>query len=290
MSEISFMQHEITMTFDSFEQLFRTLYMDIGDSILFTYADFKIVQANERTSEIFEISQKRLIGLDCHHLIAPQDRPLLTQSIRSLSDHGSWVSELRGHRNEDETFPIDLTVKRLPLNDRNFFCLIIRDLTEYKTLKELLRQEKSHRREMYITLRNLMKAFEKERTGLEKWISHKIETLMLPALDKIKKEAAVDIRNSYLNILRDQLTSITRGFAKELDGRFLSLTRTEMKICKFIQAGYASKEIAEKMGISYETIQVHRRNIRKKLGLRGRRTNLYAYLSGKHFFESLPPD
>lgn len=282
------MQHEITMTFDSSEELFRRLYLEIGDSILFIDADFKIVQANERTSEIFELTRKRLIGLDCHHLIAPQDRRLFTQSIRDLNNYDSWVRELSGLRNDDETFPIDLTVKRLPLNERNFFCLIIRDLTEYKMLKELLHQEKSHRREMYITLRNLMKAFEKERSGLEKWISHKIETLMLPALEKIKKETSMDIRNSYLNIFRDQLISITRGFSKELDGRFLSLTRTEMKICKFIQAGYSSKEIAEKMSISFETIQVHRRNIRKKLGLRGRRTNLYAYLSAKQYFESVP--
>ena len=279
------MQNEITMTFDSFEHLFRTLYLEIGDSIWFTDADFKIVQANERTSEIFEISRKRVIGLDCRYLIAPQDRPLFTQSIRDLNNYDSWVRELSGLRNDNETFPIDLTVKRLPLNERNFFCLIIRDLTEYKTLKELLHQEKSHRREMYVTLRNLMKAFHKERGGLERWISHKIETLMLPALEKIKKETSRDIRNSYLNIFRDQLISITRGFSKELDGRFLSLTRTEMKICKLIQAGYSSKEIADKMGISFETIQVHRRNIRKKLGLRGRKTNLYAYLSAKQYFE-----
>ena len=60
-----------------------------------------------------------------------------------------------------------------------------------------------------------------------------------------------------------------------------------MMICKYIQTGYSSKEIAEAMNVSFETIQVHRRNIRKKLGLRGRRTNLYAYLSAKQYFENV---
>jgi DNA-binding NarL/FixJ family response regulator len=172
------------------------------------------------------------------------------------------------------------------LQGRQLFGVIIRDLSEYETLRQLLQQEKSHRREMYITLRNLMKAFEKEKKGIEGGIAHKIETVLLPAIEKIRHEPSPEIRESYLNILREQLINLTKGFSRELDGRFLRLSRSEIRVCRLIQDGFSSKEIAENMSISFETIQTHRRNIRKKLGLKGRKVNLYATLSTKPLFQN----
>ena len=272
------------LTFDSFEQLLHSLLNDIGDGVFFITQDMKVVEINDRACEIFENTRKDIVGMDCRALIGPAHKQKLIQTLRNLNDFESWAGELEAVRNEVDLFPIDITVKKFSLTSRTLFCLVVKDLTEYKTLKDLLRQEKSHRREMYVTLKNLMRAFEKERSGIETGISHRIETLLLPAIEKIKRESSADVRNTYLNLMRDQLINLTAGFSKELDGRFLRLTRTEMKICKSIQAGFASKEIAQNMNISFETVQAHRRNIRKKLGLRGRRTNLHTLLMSKSFF------
>ncbi|MFZ0613410.1 MAG: LuxR C-terminal-related transcriptional regulator, partial [Desulfobacterales bacterium] len=137
---------------------------------------------------------------------------------------------------------------------------------------------------MYITMRNLMKAYEKEKSGVERGMSHKIETLLLPTIEKIRKEQSPDFRNTFLDLLREQLIGLTRGFVTEIDGRFLRLTRTEMAVCQLIQAGQASKDIATELKLSYDTIQTHRKNIRKKLGIRGRKISLYGLLATKSFF------
>lgn len=278
------MKNKYALTFDSFEQLLHSLLNDIGDGVCFITHDMKIIEVNDRACEIFESSRKDIIGMDCRELISPGHKRLLNQAFSDLNDFESWAGELTAMRHDDDPFPIDMTVKKFSLINRNLFCLVIKDLTEYKTLKEMLRQEKSHRREMYVTLKNLMRAFEKERSGIETGISHRIETLLLPTIEKIKRESAVDVRNTYLDLMRDQLINLTAGFSKELDGRFLRLTRTEMKICKYIQAGLASKEIAQAMNISFETVQAHRRSIRKKLNLRGRKINLHTLLVSKSFF------
>jgi len=284
MSDSNAKNKKYTLTFDSFEQLLHSLLNDIGDGVFFITYDMNITEINDRACEIFENSRKNIVGRDCRELIAPGHKRLLNQALRDLNDFEGWAGELTAVRGEYEQFPVDITVKKFSLFNRTLFCLIIKDLTEYKTLKELLRQEKSHRREMYVTLKNLMRAFEKERSGIETGISHRIETLLLPTIEKIKREATADVRNTYLNLMRDQLINLTAGFSKELDGRFLRLTRTEMKICKSIQIGLASKEIAQEMNISFETVQAHRRNIRKKLGLRGRKVNLHTLLMSKSFF------
>ena len=278
------MKNQYKLTFDSFEKLLHSLLNDIGDGVFFITHDMKIIEINDRACEMFESSRKDIVRMDCRDLIVPGHKRLLNQAFRDLSDFESWAGEMTAMRKDDDTFPIDITIKKFSLFNRTLFCLVIKDLTEYKTLQELLRQEKSHRREMYVTLKNVMRAFEKERGGIETGISHRIETLLLPTIDKIKRESSADVRNTYLDVMRDQLVNLTRGFSKELDGRFLRLTRTEMKICKFIRTGLSSKEIAQAMNISFETVQAHRRNIRDKLGLRGRKINLHTLLMSKSFF------
>ena len=278
------MKNQYKLTFDSFEQLLHSLLNDIGDGVFFITHDMKVIEINDRACEIFESTRKNIVRMDCRDLIAPGHKHLLNQAFKDLADFESWAGEMTAVRSEDDTFPIDITIKKFSLFNRTLFCLVIKDLTEYKTLKELLGQEKSHRREMYVTLKNVMRSFEKERGGIETGISHRIETLLLPTIDKIKRESSADVRNTYLDVMRDQLVNLTRGFSKELDGRFLRLTRTEMKICKFIRTGLSSKEIAQAMNISFETVQAHRRNIRDKLGLRGRKINLHTLLMSKSFF------
>ena len=284
MSDNTATKKKYSLTFDSFEQLLHLLLNDIGDGVFFISQDIKVIEINDRACEIFETTHKDLVGMDGRDLIGPAHKRKLIQILRDLNDFESWAGEFKAVRSEGDLFPVDITVKKFSLASRTLFCLVIKDLTEYQTLKDLLRQEKSHRREMYVTLKNLMRAFEKERSGIETGISHRIETLLLPTIEKIKRESSAEVRNTYLNLMHDQLINLTAGFSKELDGRFLRLTRTEMKICKSIQAGFASKEIAQKMNISFETVQAHRRNIRKKLGLRGRKVNLHTLLLSKSFF------
>ena len=270
----------------STETLLRELLFDTGDSILFVDMSFKVVEANSRASEIHQLPHDRIIGSECLLLIAETERPALNRALQDLQESGIWTGEMKGVRADGQVFPIAVTIKRLPLPERPIFCFVIRDRSEQVALQELLRQEKSQRRELYITLRNLMKAFENEKKGLEGGISHKIETVLLPAIEKVRTEGNMEIRNSYLYIMREQLIHLTKGFSRELEGRFLKLTRSEIRICQLIQEGHSSKEIANLMNVSFETVQVHRRNIRQKLGLRGRKVNLYNLLSSRPLFQA----
>lgn len=56
------------------------------------------------------------------------------------------------------------------------------------------------------------------------------------------------------------------------------LTATEIRIANFIQSGKQSKEIAETLGNSVDTIKWHCKQIRSKLGLTGSRTPLRVQL------------
>ena len=56
------------------------------------------------------------------------------------------------------------------------------------------------------------------------------------------------------------------------------LTPREMEICTMIESGLTSKEIPEQLNISCQTIDNHRKSIRKKLDITNKNINLSSYL------------
>ncbi len=147
--------------------------------------------------------------------------------------------------------------------------------------EQLLRQEKHQVEEMNVTLRNVMHSINDERREFGRNLARKVREQLLPALDKIRRESSAEVRGSYLNLLREQLIGLTSGQETELDANLLKLSKTEIRICRFIQAGCTSKEICDVLNLAFETVQTHRKNIRRKLGLRRVGINLHAFLAAR---------
>ena len=285
---MSDMDDPATLTFESYRAMLRALYMDTGDGVLFMGSDGVILDVNDRMGDIFAMDRLDMLGMACRRLLAASDRRHVDGALAELSADECLSVEAEGVSGAGKPIPLDMTVKRLRTGDRDLFCMVVKDLSEYHLMRRQLQQEKTNRREMYVTLRNVMKAFEKEKTGFEGNIAYKIEALVLPALHKIEREPSADLRNTYVALLREQLIHLTKGFGNELDARFLRLTRTELKICRLIQSGYATKDIAAEMNLSVETVQSHRKNIRQKLGIKGRKIGLHAALSAEALLKPRP--
>ncbi len=69
------------------------------------------------------------------------------------------------------------------------------------------------------------------------------------------------------------------GFTAFLSERCPDLSTTELKVCQLIRGNLSTKEIAEFLSVSERTVETHRYNIRKKLGL-PKGQNLGTQLSG----------
>ncbi len=68
-----------------------------------------------------------------------------------------------------------------------------------------------------------------------------------------------------------------RGFMQTLAKRFPTLSPMELKICALIKLNLPTKDIARLLAISPRTVEVHRRNARRKMRLRSK-TNLTNFL------------
>lgn len=77
----------------------------------------------------------------------------------------------------------------------------------------------------------------------------------------------------------EQFEQLHHDFMANLSRRFPALTQMELKICALSKINLTTKEIASILTVSVRTIEDHRNNIRKKLGMDSK-VNFAAFLAG----------
>ncbi len=259
------------------EKQYQSLFEAAGESILLLDSEMHVVQANHRTSELFGCSLEQLTGRKCNEFCAVESAMALHQAAEQLAKEQVWSGELTGRRSQGEFFPMAVTLNRVELDSGPLLQMLVRDITEQKALQERLEYEKNQLEEANIALRHVMKTVGQERQEMQRDLSQRIQSQLLPALEKARHTNSDSVRQGYLEILQSQLGSVASDSGARPHSGLLRLTPAEMKVCQFIQTGASSKEMAAFMNLSAETIQTHRKHIRKKLGLT-RDVNLHRYL------------
>jgi len=128
----------------------------------------------------------------------------------------------------------------------------------------------------------LLKKRDEDKKDIGDNVLTNVRKLIDPYLDKIKKTKLDSQQKAFLNIMESNLQEITSQFVRKISLRELNLTPTEIQIANMIRNGNSSKEIADIMNVSIRTVDAHRRNIRKKIGLNQKRANLRSYLLSLH--------
>jgi PAS domain S-box-containing protein len=159
------------------------------------------------------------------------------------------------------------------------------DITEQKQTEEALKERekelelKTHNlEEANIALKVLLKRREEDKTELEDKILLNIKELVVPYLEKLKKNGLDERQEAYVSILESNLNDITSSFSHRLSSKYMHFTPTEIQIANLLRRGKTSKEIAELINSSPKNVAFHRENIRRKLGLKNKKTNLKSYL------------
>ncbi len=132
--------------------------------------------------------------------------------------------------------------------------------------------------EFNAALKVLLKQREEDRRELEESILHNVKSLIAPYLEKLRKSRLSEDQMTYLTILESHIEELTSPFTKRLSQKYLGLTSLEIQAANLIKEGKTSKEIAETLCVSENTVSSHRFHIRTKLGLRNKKVNLRSYL------------
>lgn len=128
------------------------------------------------------------------------------------------------------------------------------------------------------SLRVLLEQQERSKKEIEQTISNNLKENILPYLDLLKEEMKDRKGEIYTTIIETNIDKITSSFSKELSSKLLNLTPREIQVANLVRQGRTSNNIAELLNLTHGTVESYRLNLRKKLGINGRKINLRSYL------------
>jgi len=127
-------------------------------------------------------------------------------------------------------------------------------------------------------LKVLLKRREEDRQKLEERVLINIRELVSAYIIKLKDTKLAPDQKQYVEIIESHLNDIISPFLHSLYSRYPNLTPKEIQVANLVKEGKTTKEIAQIMIISTSVIDFHRKNIRVKLGLKNKKSNLQTYL------------
>ncbi|MEX0281985.1 MAG: LuxR C-terminal-related transcriptional regulator [Arenibacterium sp.] len=132
-------------------------------------------------------------------------------------------------------------------------------------------------------LRVLLGSVEQAREEYDLKLLRQIKGLVMPNLAKLRIRLENDpTGRAYLDMVEEQLKSITTNVSGQLMTVMEKLTPVEREVAQMIMRGQSTKEIARTLSRGRSTVEFHRNNIRSKLGLRHSGKNLRSLLLSLH--------
>ena len=168
---------------------------------------------------------------------------------------------------------------------RELLYSIIHDITKRKQAelsviergKDL--ENKTHElEELNAALKVLLKHRDEDKKDFEEKIVASVKKLVFPYIEKLYNCQLNDRQMVHLNIIKSNLVDIIAPFLHQLSSKYSDLTASEIQIAGLVKDGKTTKEIADLFNSSTGTIEFHRNNLRKKLGLVNTKTNLRSFL------------
>lgn len=163
-----------------------------------------------------------------------------------------------------------------------YFDGIIEDITDRKKAElkiklyasELEMQKLSVERKN-LALKEIIEHIERTKRRMEEDIAINVTETLMPIVEKLEIKGAA---SKYIKLLKHHLNELSSSFGRKISQKNIHLTLREIEICNMIKGGLRSKDISELLSISYQTVEKHRKNIRKKLCLSNKKANLASCL------------
>jgi PAS domain S-box-containing protein len=271
------------------------------EGIFVTDANLFVLCANKAFSRITGFDEKEIVGKIPFFLEARLNDKRFHQIFwDAISSNGYWQNELWDKRKDGEEFAVMLSFTEVSGKDGHVthyvgFCT---DITKQKLAEKVLMNHTSLlQNQMQIALSDLEKSkseatdvttalnvFLKHRNNdlAEKKaaLSYEAERTVLPFLTMLKKGTRDKSETRLIGILEANLKHLLESYGSSatLMGAYQKLTPVEIQVATLVRQGMPTKVIADSLKLSSGTVSIHRKHIRKKLGLDKKSLNLYSYL------------
>jgi DNA-binding CsgD family transcriptional regulator len=144
--------------------------------------------------------------------------------------------------------------------------------------QEALKKQKQHLQEANIALRVLLDQRERDKRELEDKVLHNVKNTVLPYVEKLQRLNLKPETRQLVDFIASHLNDIISPFVQHFSSAGILLTPQEIQVAALIKDGKSSKEIADRLKVSETTVHFHRKNLRRKFGLKEKQANLRVFL------------
>jgi PAS domain S-box-containing protein len=263
------------------EKSLRAVFNNIYDGIIVHDLDGRILDVNDRMLEMYGITRGDARNYTIADYSADENgQPGRLKSIwDNVIETASQIFEWKARRPlTNRIFDVEVALRKTEWYGQDAIIGVIRDITERKRVEEELFSKTKSLKDANTALKVLLKYRDEEKKKVEDNYTSNIRELIMPYVEKLKKTRLEDRQQLFLDIIEENLDSILSPFLKNVSMKFSNFTPQEIEIASHIRIGKTTKDIAELMNLSPGTINTHRNNIRKKLGINNVNVNLTAYL------------
>ncbi|MGD9022390.1 MAG: PAS domain S-box protein [Deltaproteobacteria bacterium] len=269
------------------EERYRSLFNGAAEGIL--VADIKtrtFKYANPAICRMLGYTEKELVGMRVND-IHPQKalKSVLSEFKAQAAGVKSLAPNIPCLRKDGTTLYTDINTTSIFIDETRCNVGFFTDITERRNAEQQIKDRQKvleaktvELAELNTALRVLLRQRDRDKSNLEEKVLLNIREFALPYIDKLRQKVSGTDQVAYLNIVESNLNDITSGFAQTLSVKYSSLTPTEIQISHLIRQGRTTKEIAELLSLSARTIESHRQNIRIKMGMKNKKTNLRSHL------------
>ncbi|MGZ8982500.1 MAG: PAS domain-containing protein [Methylotenera sp.] len=175
---------------------------------------------------------------------------------------------------------------------------IVQDITEHKQVEKVLLDDRKHVErqlkksmvelsqlkaesgEVNTALKVMIKLRETESSDAKDLLALELKQEVMPFLQRLKNGIRDPKQIRLLNTLDANLQRLisSYGCTTSITSSYKTLTPKEIQVASMVREGLSTKVIASTLSLSTETISIHRKNIRKKLGLDSKADNLRSNL------------
>jgi len=259
----------------------QTLIDSIPAPIYFKGLDLKLIGCNKAFAKWFGVKQDKVIGKTFADFttaaVAKKDKQkdeLLIKNGKSQK-YQAKITDKSGKK-------LDVMFYKAPFQgeDGETAGLIgtIFDITDKEQAMQKLTEKSKALNHANMSLRILIKqlsdAQQEERTGN----MPNLKELVLPSPEQLEAILSSPSERAYIENIMLNLNRVTSTFAKKLSQLDYGLSPKEIQVADLIRIGLSNKESALQMNVTKSTVEFHRDNLRRKLGLKHKKKNLRAFL------------
>lgn len=256
-----------------------TFHLTPNSMAISEIATGKYIDVNQAFIPWTGYSREEVIGVstnDLHLWINPEDRGKIINLV-TVQGKVNDVDVLIRRKNGDVRNTL-FSAQFIEIEQEYYLLTLCHDITERKKLENELKLFAENLEDANTALRVLMNRRDKDQKEFEEKLQVNINELVIPYLKKLSKGNLDDRNKNYVAVLEKNLSDVLSPFMRDIRSSHNNLTPQEIQIVDLIRQGKNTKEIANMLNASVNTIATHRNNLRKKLNLRNSKINLRSHI------------